>query len=225
LFSRVVDVFVADLSTIEIDEDVLSVAELGHSLDIAMSDQLPEYLAAHTWLRTRLADYLAVPAAEIEFGVGEHGKPSVSNPATDLEFNLAYADQTGLLAVAFRHPVGVDIRPLNGVELNEGDIPRNLAPIELERYDQALNPMRTFLQFVVRKEALAKATGRGAFDDPRQCDTSGLSPVSVNEQVVTDLSLGDDFVAAVASPPGVTIELTIDTTTEVSAVAFAVAAV
>ena len=225
MFSRAVDVFVADLSAIDIDESVLSVAELKHSLDIAMTDQLPEYLAAHTWLRKRLADYLEVPAGEIEFGVGEHGKPSVTTPATDLQFNLAYADWTGLLAMSFRHPVGVDIQPIKGTELSPGEIARTLAPVELERYDQALDPMRTFLQFLVRKEALAKASGIGSPEDPRQSDTSGLSPVTVGDQVVTDLNLGDGFVAAVASPPNLAIELTIDTTTEASALSFAVAAV
>ena len=225
MFSRAVDVIVADLSTIEIDEGVLSVAELGHSLDIAMSEELPEYLAAHTWLRNRLADYLEVPAGDIEFGRGEHGKPAVIAPTTDLEFNLTYADRTGVLALAFRHPVGVDIRPVRGAELNPGEIARTLAPVELERYDQALNPMRTFLQFVVRKEALAKATGVGSPDDPRLSDMSGLSPVTVDDYVVTDLNLGDEFVAAVASQPGLTINLTIDTTTDDDALSFAAAAV
>jgi phosphopantetheinyl transferase len=225
LFSRVVDVFVADLSAIEIDESVLSVAELGHSLDIAMSDQLPEYLAAHTWLRNRLAEYLDVAAGDIELGMRENGKPTVTTPATDLEFNLAYANWTGVLAVAFRHDVGVDIRSVNGVQLDPGEIARTLAPIERERFDQALNPTRTFLQFVVRKEALAKATGHGAPEEPRRLDTSGLSPVEVGDHEITDLNLGDQFVAAVASQPGPTIDLTVDTTAEDARLSFAVASV
>jgi len=225
MFSRAVDVLVADLSAIEIDEGVLSVAELKHSLDIAMSDELPVYLAAHTWLRRRLAEYLEVPAESIEFGIGEQGKPIVEVPVTDLEFNFAYADWTGVLAVAFRRKVGVDIRAVTGAELEPGEIARTLSPTEIQRYDDALNPIRTFLQFIVRKEALAKATGDGVLDDPRSMDVSGLSPVAVDDHVITDINLGDGFVAAVASQPGLTINLTIDTTAEGAALSFAAAAV
>ncbi len=225
MFSRAVDVFVADLSAIEIDESVLSVAELGHSLDIAMSDELPEYLAAHTWLRRRLADYLGIPAEAIDFGIGENGEPTVTTPATDLEFSLAYTDWSAILAVAFRQRLGVDVRAVTGAELQPGDIARTLAPVEMQRYNDSLSPIRTFLQFMVRKEALRKVTRNGNPDDPRQLDVSGLSPVAVDEHVVTDINLGDGFVGAVAAPPGLTINLTIDTTADGAAFSFAAAAV
>ena len=225
MFSRAVDVVVADLSAIEIDEGVLSVAELRHSLDIAMSDDLPEYLAAHTWLRGRLADYFEIPPGEVELVASEQGKPVVVGPTTDLEFNLAYTNWMAILAVAFRHPVGVDIRSLQGVQLEPGELERSLALVELQRYDEALNPMRTFQKFMARKEALAKATGVGVPEDLRQWDMSGLSPVAMGDHVITDINLGDDFVAALASAPGLTINLTIDTTTDTSKLPIVAAAV
>ena len=85
--------------------------------------------------------------------------------------------------------------------------------------------MRTFQQFLVRKEALAKATGDGVPADVRKLDVSGLSPVAVDDHVITDINLGDGFVAALAAQPGLTIDLTIDTTAEGASLEFAAAAV
>ena len=211
MFSRTVDVLVADLAAIEVDESVLSIAELGHSLDIAMSDQLPEYLAAQTWLRRRLAEYLNVSASEIEFVSDERGQPSVAVPATDLVFSFAYSDWTAVLAVGFRRELGVQVYGLIDAELPAGAVGATLSPTEQARFDESINPVRIYHQFMARKESLSMATG--VDKPPREVDASGLSPVTIDGYEITDLNLGDASVAAVAHMPGLELKVTLDDTT------------
>ncbi len=210
MFSRTVDVLVTDLSVVEVDEELLSPQELGRALRFGSPAALTEYLAAHTWLRRRLAEYLDVPAAEIRFAAGEHGKPVIATPATDLTFNLAYSGRLALLTVAFRRDVGADIEALDGAEINSSVAGGVLTAIERDRVDRSINRLRTYLQFWVRKEALAKAVGLGVDRNMQETDVSGLSPVFIGDFEITDIHLGDEFVASVAAPPGFEIKLTLD---------------
>ncbi len=205
-----VDVMVTDLGAVDIDEDLLSVAELGRALSFGSPAMLTEYLAAHTWLRRRLAEYLDYPAEEIEFELGEYGKPRVVKPATDLRFSLAYSDLVAVLAVGFRRDMGVDIEGMDRAKVNPGVTDRVLAPAERQSLAHALDPVRTFLRFWVRKEALAKATGIGVDRNMETTDVSGVGTIDVDGYEITDLMLGDRLVAAVALHPGSVLNVTFD---------------
>lgn len=213
MFSRSIDVLVADLTAVPIDEDMLSVTELGRALRIGDPALLTEYLAAHTWVRRRLADYLECTPGEIRFETGEHGKPSIAAPATDLTFNFAYSAWTGVLAVGFRQALGVDIEKVTGDGIEPGTMDRLLAPMERDVVIRSLDRERASLRFWVRKEALAKATGLGVSLDSNTTDASGLSPISLAGFEITDLNLGDDVVAAVATRPGTAMKVALDMAT------------
>ncbi len=183
MFSRSVDVLVADLPDVEIDEDLLSVSELGRALWFTSPSQLTEYLAAHTWLRRRLSEYLDYAPADIRFEKDEHGKPVIVEPATDLSFNLAYSGGMAALVVGFRKAVGIDVEMTEGTE--------------------------TYSQHWVRRESLVKAEGLCTAQDPETIDVSGPSPIAVDGYEITDLNFGSGFVAAVATPPGTRINVSI----------------
>lgn len=210
MFTRQVDVWVADISTVEIDEDLLSVAELGRALSLGSSRLLNNYLAAHTWLRRQLGRYLDVPAGEIEFEVGEHGKPRVVNPQTDLSFSLTYSGWAAVLAVGFRNDIGVDVEEVEGAVVNPTIVANTLAPAERDSYDSAIDPVRTFLRFWVRKESLAKATGLGVDRDMVNTDVSGVAPIEVGDYEIVDMNLGEHLVAAIAVPPKTTLNISLD---------------
>jgi len=211
--SRQVDVWVADLRGVETDERILSVAELGRALFINSPELLCDYLAVHSWLRRRLAEYLEVSADSVVFEAGEWGKPVVVDPQTDLTFNVAYSDSMAVLAVGFRRQVGVDLESIETAEVSEHAARTSLAPGEKHSYDHAVDPVRTFLRFWVRKEALAKAGGIGIGRDMESTDVSGISPVAVQGYEISDVNLGDGFVAAVAAPEGSDIRVYVDDTT------------
>jgi hypothetical protein len=185
---------------------LLSVAELGEALSIAFTPSLNPYLAVRTWLRRRLAEYLDRPAGEFRFEHDDDGRLIIASPETDLDFDLAWSDDTAVLAVGFRRGVGVDLRRTDDQE-HDADS-QALTPEEQTRYVRALHPARSLLQFLARKTARGRAAGgaAGAMD----VDTSGLSPVAVDGYLITDLDLGDDLVASVAVPEGSAINLIID---------------
>jgi 4'-phosphopantetheinyl transferase len=59
-------------------------------------------------LREILGHYLGLPADELRFETGRHGKPHLASPEGELAFNLSHSGSLALIAVA-RREVGVDI--------------------------------------------------------------------------------------------------------------------
>jgi 4'-phosphopantetheinyl transferase len=210
MFSRSVDVLVTDLSAVAIDEDLLSVEELGRALRFSSPESLTYYLAAHVWLRRRLAEYLDVPAAELCFENGEHGKPALVAPSTDLSFNLAYSGWSAVLAIGFRNDLGVDIEAHTGSGVHGETIDRTLTPRERDIVIRSIDRERAYLGFWVRKEALAKATGIAVDRSIELTDVSGLAPVRVNDHEIIDVNVGDGLAAAVAVPHGTTVNVVLD---------------
>jgi len=59
-------------------------------------------------LREILARYLGLPANELRFERGRHGKPRLATPGAELGFNLSHSGSVALVAVA-RREVGIDV--------------------------------------------------------------------------------------------------------------------
>lgn len=207
MLSQSVDVMVADLSDVVVDEDLLSISELGRALQFGSPASLAEYLAVHTWLRRRLAEYLDVPAVDIRFGDNEHGKPVIVTPTTDLSFNLAYAGQMAVLAVGFRRQVGIDIERIKSASADAKGIGKAFSSREKMTVVVAQEMETAYLRQWVRKQSLGKATGDRL--GGRMGDLTGESPVTAHGYEITDLSLGAGYVAAVAAPEGSTIAMSI----------------
>lgn len=74
------------------------------------------FVAARAALRGILGAYLGIAPESLEFLYGEHGKPSLANPAHQLQFNLSHAEDMAMLAVAERSPLGLDLEPLREVK-------------------------------------------------------------------------------------------------------------
>ena len=208
MFKNSVDLFDHVIYTVEIDEDLLSVAELGRALRIARTELLRDYLAVHCWLRRTLSDYLGCPAADIRFALDEQGKPSVATPHTDLSFSLSYSGGRAAVALGFRMAVGVDLETLEGARINPEMIHRVLSRPEEHAVRDAPDQVKEFHKLWVRKEALAKAIGIDPEASIPSTTVLGLSPVTRDGFDVTDVNLAEGFVAAVAAPEGCSIELT-----------------
>jgi phosphopantetheinyl transferase len=65
-------------------------------------------VASRRALREILGRYLGLPADELRFETGQHGKPRLAAPEGELEFNLSHSGSLALVAVA-RREVGVDV--------------------------------------------------------------------------------------------------------------------
>lgn len=79
------------------------------------------YIVARGLLRQLLGSYLNLPAHQIGFAYGEHGKPELAaeQAVSGMRFNISHAQGVALLAFARYREVGVDIeqiRPLDDGE-------------------------------------------------------------------------------------------------------------
>ena len=122
-------------------------------------------------LRALLCDALGVSNERLAFTTTDHGKPraQVNGRPTAVSFNVSHSGRHGLVALAPRGRVGVDVEERSaccGVDgLGETVLgPQELAELQAARGDDKL---RLFLTLWTFKEALVKATGRGL-----SCDVS-----------------------------------------------------
>jgi 4'-phosphopantetheinyl transferase len=124
----------------------------------------PRWVAARAALRGVLARYLDVLPARVAFVTGAEGKPRLApGPGADLRFNLSHSGGLALVAVRLGREVGVDLEELrDGVD---GDAVAREFFDEPERARlaalAATGQPQAFFRAWVRREALAKASGRG----------------------------------------------------------------
>jgi 4'-phosphopantetheinyl transferase len=127
------------------------------------------FVLAHAALRRILAGYTALPAGDLRFSMGPHGKPALAEPSAGsrprLEFNLSHSADLALVAVAWERPIGVDLErwehDMDHLELAE----RFFSPTErvslralAERHEDLVHG---FFAAWSRKEAYLKALGHG----------------------------------------------------------------
>lgn len=166
-------------------------------------------------LRLLLGNTLGVVSGSVEISAGVHGKPEISGDERQgLSFNVAHSKNTILIALGRQGALGVDIeyfdRRIDIMEVSRSNFTENetrfLASIE----DPGAR-VRTFYQYWTRKEAIAKADGRGLLLPLSSFDVShestNLQPVRVHESpddggrlyFVTDLEVVPDAAAALAT--------------------------
>ena len=123
------------------------------------------YVLCRASLRSLLCDSLGCSNRRLTFDAAEHGKPlaTVDGRPAPISFNVSHSGQHGLIALASRGRVGVDV---------EERVPqRNLDTLveavfgPSERADMAAasgsRKLRLFLDLWTMKEALSKALGTG----------------------------------------------------------------
>lgn len=130
------------------------------------------YVLGRAGARRVLGEELGVRPKALRFGEGRYGKPSVVVGGRRVEFNVAHSGEVVLVAVAKR-AVGVDVEHVDP----DRDL-ETLASACLTRREASLwrrmEPSRRaagLYRLWVRKEALAKAAGRGL--------SAGLSSLDV----------------------------------------------
>lgn len=116
-------------------------------------------------LRSVLGDELACRNDDLGFGFSEHDKPfaTVSGRRAPISFNVSHSGKHGLIALAHRGRVGVDVEelvPSRNLEILIGAVlgPNEQAEVTAARGREKL---RLFLDLWTMKEALSKAHGMG----------------------------------------------------------------
>jgi 4'-phosphopantetheinyl transferase len=208
------------------------IAELSASLDSAERARAARfhferdrrhYVASRGLLRRLLGAVLDTPASALAFEYGAHGKPALTAAfAQDriLRFNLSHSAGWAMFALAWDHEIGIDLesatrlkRDVNGLT---GLAARVLSARELVIWQALPDGAKrdaAFLRAWTRKEAYAKATGQGLFDEliaievaldaatPKSSLTLRSSPLESEiprHWVLHDLSAPEGFAAALA---------------------------
>ncbi|MGH9535745.1 MAG: 4'-phosphopantetheinyl transferase family protein [Terriglobales bacterium] len=121
-----------------------------------------QFIAARGGLRRVLSGLLGVPATQLAFTYGPHGKPRVdSPPQPGFFFNLSHAGEWALLAWTGAGEIGADIERLRPV--TPGLAERFFAPAEAAALAAQPEAERAaaFFRCWTRKEAYLKALGSG----------------------------------------------------------------
>jgi 4'-phosphopantetheinyl transferase len=202
---------------------VLDSAEHARAARFHFERDRRHYIASRGLLRRLLGAALDKPASALVFEYGEHGKPAISAASLQgltLRFNLSHSAGWAMFALAWDRDVGIDLeaaarlnRDVDGVS---GLAPRVLSARELAIWrtlPDAATRETAFLRAWTRKEAYAKATGEGLFDElicievaldaatPESSLTLRSSPQEggiPRRWVLHDLSAPDGFAAALA---------------------------
>ncbi len=131
------------------------------------------WVAARVALRRILGRYLGLAPGKVAFETGASGKPRLApGGSADLRFNLSHCGDVALIAVRLGREVGVDVeevRPgVDGAAISRDvfTAPERQGLVALA----AEEPGETFFKYWVRREALAKATGRGIAFPPAEDD-------------------------------------------------------
>lgn len=136
-----------------------------------------QFLAARGLLRTILGGYLGTKPEELQFAVGENGKPHLSGSGgsnEQIHFNLSHSGDLFLLAVATDQEVGVDLEQLR-TDTPFPDMARLAFSVREQKELFALpDHLRrsAFYRCWTRKEACLKACGLGFVLRPNSFDVS-----------------------------------------------------
>jgi 4'-phosphopantetheinyl transferase len=151
-------------------------------------------------LQALLARYAGVPVDAIRIARGPGAKPSLTGGLRWLRFNLSHSGDRALIAVAREREVGVD---LQAVGEHEPDLVAKhyFAADEVARLEALPGDerRRLFTTLWARKEALAKALGKGLTEELLGLDLlNGGYP----GWTVSDLDVGPGHAAALAVEGG-----------------------
>lgn len=145
--------------------NLLSPAELNRAEKFHFDQDRRLFIACHAAVRAILERYLDTPAADIEFVVGDHGKPSLAPAlaASGIEFNLSHSHRAGLVAVSRDAEVGVDIEFVKTDFAFDDVAGRFFAPREVSALRALPSTLRrrAFYKCWTSKEAFLKAKGTG----------------------------------------------------------------
>lgn len=171
------------------------------------------YVLCRASLRSLLSDALDYPTRHLAFDTAAHGKPfaTVDGRPAPISFNVSHSGRHGLIALALRGRVGVDVEERVAQPNLDVLIDAVLGCEEKAEVTAAGGRSRLdlFLRLWTMKEALSKAHGEGmsmdvsAFEIPRRMregSQRGVIRLAATPEVAWRLSsIGTDrFEAAVA---------------------------
>ena len=133
-----------------------------HRADTAMTaPDRRRFVVAHAAVRQIVGRRLGVPAEELRWSIGPHGKPELRGTGEGLRVNLSHSGGLCMVAVTDSRAVGVDIQSLIS-DATATALGRRYFPEAEARIVHAARgggPAALFARLWARKEAVVKAAG------------------------------------------------------------------
>lgn len=175
---------------------VLDDDERTRAARLAVADHRRRFVAAHGVARVIIGHWLSVPARDIRWRRGGHGKPELVG--SDVHVNLSHSGDLALVAVSEHRACGVDIQRLpeagQAVRLARRFFPTDETRVVVDGATPAVRSAR-FGCLWARKEACVKVSGGRLTAGLR---LSVLDPAVPGPYLVRDLVVPKGFGAAVA---------------------------
>jgi len=144
---------------------VLSPDELARARRFHFEEDRSRFSRCRSALRSLLAEYLSIPAAEVRFEYQPNGKPQLATVQNQraLEFNVSHSGNLALIAVSSERRLGVDIEKIRADVDTVALAERFFSRRERAGLQALADHLRVpaFYACWTRKEAFLKATGSG----------------------------------------------------------------
>lgn len=122
------------------------------------------FITSRGSLRILLSNYLKKEPADIEFAITADKKPFLKQPLSDLRYNTSHSENYVLIAIAGSE-LGIDVEKTDSSFNWESILYSSFSKDEIAWVKQSKTPKDSFYLLWTRKEAVAKATGKGLPDD------------------------------------------------------------
>ena len=121
------------------------------------------YIIGRGSLRAILARYVNQGPERLVFAYEDFGKPALSEPVSDMQFNMTHSHGLALCAVSRHRRIGVDIERLRDVVDRDRIVARFFSRSEQDEYHSLPEELKRegFFRGWTRKEAYLKALGIG----------------------------------------------------------------
>lgn len=153
------DVHIWCVNLSDISTNIESVYSTANGSVSASDRANKQKIFSKTITRKILSSYLNCSPQEIEFSIGDHGKPSIKN--SDVQFNVSDSGDYLLLGVTLHDPIGVDIECTNRNVDYLALAKRFFTVLEYEAIAHSHDQKAAFFRCWTQKEAFIKATGMG----------------------------------------------------------------
>jgi len=197
-----------------------SISQIGNLSILLKSDELERanryyferdrnrFITSRGALRILLGKYLKKNPADIEFTINVNKKPSLKEPINSLYYNTSHSENYILIAFA-NSEVGIDVEKID-THFDWKDILQSgFSKDETFWVQQSKSPEDSFYLLWTRKEALAKATGKGLQDNlsifPSLDGTHHLNQVEFSSSwEISSFKIDKNTIGSVAYPPSIT---------------------
>jgi len=171
---------------------ILAPDEVARAARFVFERDRRRFVVARAALRQVLAAYLELAPDRLEFAYGVRGKPELRAPpgSAGLRFNVAHSAALGLIGVARRSELGIDVEYARAMPDALSIAEHYFSRPERIALSSAEGGTRehTFFTYWTRKEAVLKATGDGLSVPLDRVDVAWTGADAAHRIVVHDLS-------------------------------------